>query len=203
MAVQINDIDRQAAEWAAKSDGGLMAAADKAALETWLAADSRHLGAYTKACAVLVQIERMGAANALADHVLPHPAVQTWRRRAVLGGGVAAGLVALAFTAQVGWRALQQQTYATNAQQAAAAKQSQLKATQESAAEAAATPYTSSQNATALQPINATASLVAGATGANNNTTGFNSVLAKQKAASGFLGQQNSLNSTGARLGGS
>lgn len=100
-------------------------------------------------------------------------------------------------------QALQQQTDATNTQQAAAAKQAQLKATQESAAEAAATPYTSSQNATALQPINSTASLVAGATGAGNNTTGFNSVLAKQKAASGFLGQQNSLNSTGARLGGS
>lgn len=113
MAVQINDIDRQAAEWASKADGGFLAADDRAALERWLAADVRHVGAYTKASAVLVQVERMRATGAQADYVLPRIAFIPSRRQMVLGGALAAGLAAVALTANLGWTYLQQQSFAT------------------------------------------------------------------------------------------
>lgn len=108
--MQINDIDRQAAEWAAKADGGQMGADDTAALEAWLAADVRHIGAYTKAAAVLVQLERLGATNALAPHVMAAPLPT--RRRLLLGGAIAAGVAAIV-AARVGWPYLQQESYAT------------------------------------------------------------------------------------------
>ena len=68
-----------------------MTAAEHAELNSWLDADSRHLGAYAKAVAVLSQLERAGAAGAFR---LRPPgflnAVMT-RRRIVLTGSVAAG----------------------------------------------------------------------------------------------------------------
>jgi uncharacterized protein with WD repeat len=94
------------------------------------------------------------------------------------------------------------QNQATSQQQAQATQQ----AAQEKAAEAASAPYQTSQNSTALQPINTAASLIAGSQGATGSAglPGFNTVMAKQKAAQGFLGQQNSLTSAGGvKLGGS
>jgi transmembrane sensor len=112
--VQINEIDRQAAEWAAKADGGNLPADQSAALERWLAADARHVGAYAKACAVMVQVERVRATNALAERVMPHPIPVTSRRRLVIGGAIAASLVALTLAVRVAWPYLEQETYTTN-----------------------------------------------------------------------------------------
>ena len=58
------EIDRQAAEWAARLDRGSLAAREREAFERWLAADTRHLGAYARAGAVIFQLERAGAAGA-------------------------------------------------------------------------------------------------------------------------------------------
>jgi hypothetical protein len=95
---------------------------------------------------------------------------------------------------------------AANQQAADKAKQAQLVAAQEKAAEAAAAPYTTAQTGNALQPLNTNASILAGAAGANQpGLPGFNAVLAANKN-NGFLGQQNSLSttgSTGVKLGGS
>lgn len=55
------EIDERAAEWVARLDRGALTADEEAALETWLAHDTRHLGAYAKARAVLVRTERARA----------------------------------------------------------------------------------------------------------------------------------------------
>jgi transmembrane sensor len=110
MAVVSNDIDRQAAEWAARADERL-SGAERAELDAWLAADARHLGAYAKASAVLVQVERMRATSAHSDYVLPRPAPS--RRSLMFGGAMAAGLAAVTLATTFAWPYLQQQTYAT------------------------------------------------------------------------------------------
>ena len=105
-----NEIDRQAAQWAAKADGVAANPDERAALERWLAADTRHLGAYAKAIAVLAQVERVRAAGDVPV-VAGVPAAPS--RRVVLAGGVAASLAALTAAAGYGWLMWQGQTYAT------------------------------------------------------------------------------------------
>lgn len=53
-----NAIDAAAASWAIRSSGP-MTLADKAALDAWLEADSRHRGAYLRACAAWHDSERL------------------------------------------------------------------------------------------------------------------------------------------------
>jgi transmembrane sensor len=55
------EIDERAAEWAARIDRGALTEGEEAALETWLAEDTRHVGAYAKARAVLLHTERARA----------------------------------------------------------------------------------------------------------------------------------------------
>lgn len=90
------EIDRIAAEWAARRCSGLTAA-DRTALDRWLAADPRHVGAYAKAEAVLAQLDRAGAAGpeALRLPDLPPGNGSAIKRRTVLVGGIAAGLAVL------------------------------------------------------------------------------------------------------------
>lgn len=59
MTAPINKIDREAAEWAVKVDGRQLSGREKAVLEAWLKADPRHLGAYTKAVAILSLSDRL------------------------------------------------------------------------------------------------------------------------------------------------
>ena len=53
-----NAIDAAAASWAIRSSGP-MTLADKAALDAWLEADSRHRGAYLRAWAAWHDSERL------------------------------------------------------------------------------------------------------------------------------------------------
>ena len=88
------EIDSQAADWAAKRDLRELSPAEQAAFEAWLAADVRHLGAYGRAEAVLSRLERLNGV------VLDPPAGREegrpiWtRRRMLVGGGIAAGIAA-------------------------------------------------------------------------------------------------------------
>ena len=113
MKETFNEIDRQAAEWAARRDAAALPVAEQAAFDAWLTADSRHLGAYARAEAVLATLERVGAAG--ADHlrlVVASPARLT-RRVVVWGGSIAAALVAGALGADPLLRFFTQKTYAT------------------------------------------------------------------------------------------
>ena len=55
------EVDRQAAEWAAKLDSGPLGPDEQAALDGWLEADIRHFGAFAKARAVLAFTDRAKA----------------------------------------------------------------------------------------------------------------------------------------------
>ncbi|HWV59758.1 MAG TPA: FecR domain-containing protein [Sphingopyxis sp.] len=58
----INAIDEQAAVWAVETAHGEMNAQSRADLEAWLSADTRHRGAYIRACAWLRAAEHVATA---------------------------------------------------------------------------------------------------------------------------------------------
>jgi transmembrane sensor len=84
------DIDATAAAWAARVDRGPLSDEDQAALEAWAAQDPRRAGAYAKALAVNVHLDR--AAGLGADFIpAAHPAGRaTDRRRLLATGGILA-----------------------------------------------------------------------------------------------------------------
>ena len=107
------EIDRQAAEWAARRDCGPLAPEEEREFDSWLAADLRHLGAYAKAETVLALLERGSAAG--ADALRPAAKEMTWsRRRVLLTGSVAASLAVAAVGTGVAWRRFAQESYATS-----------------------------------------------------------------------------------------
>jgi transmembrane sensor len=74
----------EAAYWAARIDAGPLPPGERAILEAWLAADTRHYGALAQGSALLVPARRPAAMRTAG---LAEP-----RRRLFLVGGVAAGL---------------------------------------------------------------------------------------------------------------
>ena len=106
------EIDRQAAHWAAKLNSGSLTDPEQAAFECWLATDVRHMGAYAKAEAVLSQLGRVGAAGAGSLRSTPFSEGLT-RRRIVLAGGIAASVGVMLAGGGIAWRYLGRQTYAT------------------------------------------------------------------------------------------
>src|SRR3954470_8596310 len=97
------EVDHQAAEWAAKLDSGQLCPDEQAALDGWLEADARHLGAFAKARAVLAFTDRAKAFGSEFDPALFKPVMEansspgSWisRRRFALAGGIAASAAAL------------------------------------------------------------------------------------------------------------
>ncbi|HKU54117.1 MAG TPA: FecR domain-containing protein [Rhizomicrobium sp.] len=89
------EIDNQAADWAVRRDLREQSAEEEAKFEAWLAADSRHLGAYGRAEAVLCRLERLNrAASEPSEN--EGPAGRIWNRRhAIMAGGAAASLLAI------------------------------------------------------------------------------------------------------------
>jgi transmembrane sensor len=87
------EIDGQAADWAARRDLGALSVKEQAAFESWLAADIRHLGAYGRAEAVLCRLERLNSAALEPAEDISQKVIWT-RRRALLAGGVLTGVAA-------------------------------------------------------------------------------------------------------------
>ncbi len=107
MTPQVNAIDQQAAEWAAK--GTDLSIQEQAALDAWLDADQRNLGAFLKANAVLVRVDR-------ARHVPVEdraPASALSRRRLLLVGSIAASLAVVAVGIDRFWDRIHEDVYAT------------------------------------------------------------------------------------------
>lgn len=89
------EIDNQAADWAVRRDLREQSAEEEAEFEAWLAADSRHLGAYGRAEAVLCRLERLNRAASESSEN-EGPAGRIWNRRhAMMAGGAAASLLAI------------------------------------------------------------------------------------------------------------
>ncbi len=106
----VNDIDRQAAEWAEKADGGVFSPEDAAALNAWLAADKRHMGAYVRVAAVHARVERLDASILRSEDI---NRAKQLPRRSVLAGTVAASLVAVAIAGNFAWNRLHENIYST------------------------------------------------------------------------------------------
>jgi transmembrane sensor len=102
MTKRTNDIDRQAAEWVARTDGVEPSAEVQRALEDWLALDARHLGAYLKANAVMARVGRLGPALRPGRLVFLHSSLFA-RRRVVLVGAIAASIAAVVFISNTYW----------------------------------------------------------------------------------------------------
>ena len=97
------EIDRQAAEWAARRDCGSLAPNEEVEFNAWLSADRRHLGAYAKAETVLALLERGSAAGADAFRPAENGTALS-RRHVLLTGSVAASLAVVSAGAGIGWR---------------------------------------------------------------------------------------------------
>ena len=98
------DVDAQAAAWAVRSAERPLTESEQQQLDEWLAASSRHLGAYVRAQALWVDVDRVAALdeNAKADPpILP----TRWRSYLVAASLVAAliggGTVASRMTGRV------------------------------------------------------------------------------------------------------
>ena len=104
MSSRSQEIDEQAAEWAAKRNLRELTAEEQAEFDAWLAADPRHLGAAGRAEAVLARLERIS--GAAIGEAQPHPEVEmppVARRRVVMAGGIAASFAAVGITAAALW----------------------------------------------------------------------------------------------------
>jgi transmembrane sensor len=89
-----HEIDRVAADWAARRDLEGLSADEQAEFEAWLAADVRHLGAYGRAEAVLARLERLNRPP-LDIEAQERCDKSGWnRRRVLLTGGATAGVAA-------------------------------------------------------------------------------------------------------------
>jgi transmembrane sensor len=108
------EIDHVAASWAARRCNGF-SADDAAALDAWLQADPRHLGAYMKAEAVLALLDQAGTAGAQALRQADAPADPMLAKRRAVLMGAAAACVAAAVTGTAAVRyLLAEEAYATN-----------------------------------------------------------------------------------------
>ncbi len=93
-----NAIDVTAFAWAAKVEGAPLSDEDQQSLDAWLAADARHSGAYVRARAMSMTLDRTAA---LGPHFSPERDTKSsflpmmTDRRTVLRGGTALAAVAI------------------------------------------------------------------------------------------------------------
>jgi transmembrane sensor len=97
-------VDDQAASWAARRDLGLTPAQQEE-FEQWLKADKRHLGAYARAEGALIRVARAhGWARDISSTLTPLKPPSWARRRFILGGTVAAGVAGAAIFGAGLWK---------------------------------------------------------------------------------------------------
>ncbi|RVT93563.1 DUF4880 domain-containing protein [Sphingomonas crocodyli] len=82
------DIDQEAADWVARQDRGPLSDEDQAELERWAASDARRAGAYARALAVNLHLDRVVALG--DDFAAAPPTVETPSRRKVLAAAASA-----------------------------------------------------------------------------------------------------------------
>lgn len=107
------EICRQAAEWASKRTSGTLSPEDMVRFEAWVAADTKHLGAYGRAIAVLARLDRLSAVGASALRPTSGGGPVWSRRHIMLAGGAASGLAAAGFAGVALWDGLTQQDFST------------------------------------------------------------------------------------------
>jgi len=85
-------IEKEAADWAARLDGRALSQAEAVALESWLAGDSRCLGAFARARALMLSPLSLAALEAPRSRLAPHLPRRGFLALAA-GGMLAAALV--------------------------------------------------------------------------------------------------------------
>jgi transmembrane sensor len=106
-----DEIDRTAAEWAARLDGGQLTAEEETALDGWASADPRRFGALARAMAVLAQFDPEVQVQVEAPAIplfAPRPPRARFRagvvrRQLLYGGGAAAAALGLSLTGGVAY----------------------------------------------------------------------------------------------------
>ena len=101
-----SEIERQAAEWFAKVDGGNLSPLERSAFDAWLAADIRHLGAFARYAAAVSNLDPLSAigSDEVRRRCQDATHVSWTRRRIVLAGtGTAALAAAAGFAGLVLW----------------------------------------------------------------------------------------------------
>ncbi|MFT3998222.1 MAG: FecR domain-containing protein [Asticcacaulis sp.] len=95
-------IDEAAAAWAVRVENAPLTPAEQSELDDWLAQDSRRLGAFAKARAVIVRLRRTRALGPDAQAMERKSAPRPDRRRLLFGGLAVAGVGAVSV---MGWAA--------------------------------------------------------------------------------------------------
>ena len=107
------EINKQAGEWAAKVDAGELTPEERERFEVWLAADTRHLGAFGRSMAVLERLDRLRAIGTGAVRPLISERTPVWsRRRLMQTGSAAASLAAAGVVGAVLWNHHPQERFA-------------------------------------------------------------------------------------------
>jgi transmembrane sensor len=113
MSSTSQQVDEQAAKWAAQRDLGLTPQ-QEAEFQHWLKADKRHLGAYARAEGVLIRVERSHGWARDISSILPPVKSSAWtRRRVFFGGSLAAGFAAAGVFGVALWKKSRRQIYST------------------------------------------------------------------------------------------
>jgi transmembrane sensor len=94
---EIDDIEETATHWVMRLDGGALQDAEQSELDAWLAADTRHLGAFVRAQAAWVHLDRVAALAAGRAPVKQEPVAWQWQRAAAVAAVALGVLASLAF----------------------------------------------------------------------------------------------------------
>lgn len=95
---ELDEIELRAAAWVIRSSEGPFSDAEQHELDTWLAGDTRRLGAYVRAQAIWVDVDRVAALGGLS--AAPVPPRRAWRWQPM---AMAASLTALMVGGYVGY----------------------------------------------------------------------------------------------------
>jgi transmembrane sensor len=107
------EIDRQAAAWVVKTLDDHFDLSHQAALEGWLAADPRHLGAFARASAILARVDQTRAIGPDYESLRHGSARRPSRRIFMEAGAIAASITVLGIGVGAVWRALSEGTAST------------------------------------------------------------------------------------------
>jgi transmembrane sensor len=104
------EADERAARWAVRMDAGPLRDEEQRELDAWLAEDSRHRGAFVRAQARWLDLDRFAALTGVAENAAPAP--RRFDRRTL----IAAGIAGIAASVGAGWLALRPEgsVYATD-----------------------------------------------------------------------------------------
>jgi transmembrane sensor len=114
MSSTSQQVDDQAAKWAAMRDLGSLTPAQQEEFEQWLTSDRRHLGAYARAEGALIRVERAhGWARDLSSTLPPVTTSRWTRRRLLLTGSAAASIAVAGVFGGALWERNREQIHAT------------------------------------------------------------------------------------------